>query len=86
MHTRPLCGSRDVASLAVFRSTSENQRRFESTKTAEKKALKAIEQIANGNIEDWVINAIKANMCRDFDLMMESNERKGETCVRGIRQ
>ncbi|MEG0038372.1 MAG: insulinase family protein [Bacteroides sp.] len=59
----------------------ENQRRFESTKTAEKKALKAIEQIANGNIEDWVINAIKANMCRDFDLMMESNERKGETLL-----
>lgn len=55
----------------------ENQRRFESTKSAEKKALKAIEQIAAGNVEDWVINAIKNNMCRDYDLSMESNENKG---------
>lgn len=55
----------------------ENQRRFESNKSAEKKALKAIEQIAKGNVEDWVVDAIKANMCRDFDLSMESNDSKG---------
>lgn len=54
----------------------ENQRRFESNKSAEKKALKAIEQIANGEFEDWQIEAIKANMCRDFDLTMESNTNK----------
>ena len=54
----------------------ENQRRFESNKNAEKKALKAIEQVANGAFEEWQINAIKANMCRDFDLMMESNTNK----------
>lgn len=55
----------------------ENQRRFESNKSAEKKALKAIEKIANGEFEDWQINAIKTNMCRDFDLQMESNRYKG---------
>lgn len=54
----------------------ENQRRFESNKNAEKKALKAIQQVANGSFEEWQINAIKANMCRDFDLMMESNTNK----------
>ena len=54
----------------------ENQRRFESNKSAEKKALKAIEKIANGQFEEWQINAIKNNMCRDFDLMMESNTSK----------
>lgn len=54
----------------------ENQRRFESNKSAEKKALKAIQQIANGEVEDWVIDAVKTNMCRDFDQMMESNENK----------
>lgn len=54
----------------------ENQRRFESNKSAEKKVLKAIEQIANGEFEDWQIEAIKANMCRDYDLTMESNTNK----------
>lgn len=56
----------------------ENQRRFESNKSAEKKALKAIEKIANGDFADWTIDAIKNNMCRDFDLMMEDNETKAE--------
>lgn len=56
----------------------ENQRRFESNKSTERKALKAIEEIANGEFEDWQVNAIKANLCRDFDLQMESNEFKGQ--------
>lgn len=59
----------------------ENQRRFESNKSTEKKALKAIEKIANGDFEDWQINAIKNNMCRDFDLQMESNKFKGEVLM-----
>lgn len=59
----------------------ENQRRFESNKSTEKKALKAIEKIANGDFEDWQINAIKNNMCRDFDLQMESNNFKGEVLL-----
>lgn len=54
----------------------ENQRRFESNKNAEKKALKAIQQIANGEFEDWAIEAIKNNMCRDYDLQMEFNENR----------
>ncbi len=56
----------------------ENQRRFESNKSTEKKALEAIARIANGEFETWQIEAIKANMCRDFDLQMESNTFKGE--------
>ncbi|MBQ8673124.1 MAG: insulinase family protein [Bacteroides sp.] len=54
----------------------ENQRRFESNKSTEKKALKAIQQIADGEFEEWKIEAIKAEMCRNFDLQMESNEAK----------
>ena len=54
----------------------ENQRRFESNKSAEKKALKAIEKVANGEFEEWQINSIKNNMCRDFDRRMESNTYK----------
>ena len=55
----------------------ENQRRFESNKSTEKKALKAISQIADGQFADWQIEAIKMNMCRDFDVQMESNTFKG---------
>ncbi|MDE6215705.1 M16 family metallopeptidase [Bacteroides sp.] len=54
----------------------ENQRRFESNKSAEKKALKAIQQIANGEFEDWAVEAIKNNICRDYDLQMEFNENR----------
>lgn len=54
----------------------ENQRRYESNKSAEKKALKAIEQVAKGEFADWIVDAIKNNMCRDYDLMMEDNENK----------
>lgn len=50
-----------VVSIPLY---DENQRRFESNKSAEKKAVEAIEQIANGAFEDWKINAIKAEMCR----------------------
>lgn len=63
--------------ISVTPLYDENQRRFESNKSAEKKALKAIQQIANGEVEDWIIDAIKSNMCREFDRVMESNENKG---------
>lgn len=54
----------------------ENQRRFESNKSVEKKLLGAIRQIANGEFEEWKIEAIKAEICRKFDLQMESNEER----------
>ncbi|MFR5757482.1 MAG: hypothetical protein ACLUE2_02720 [Bacteroides cellulosilyticus] len=52
----------------------ENQRRFESNKSAEKKALESYRRKSpTDNSEEWQINAIKNNMCRDFDLgCMES--------------
>ena len=62
--------------IAVTPLYDENQRRFESNKSAEKKALKAIQQIANGEVEDWIIDAIKTNMCREFDQVMEASENK----------
>lgn len=62
----------------------KTKRRFESNKSAEKKALKAIEKIANGQFEEWQINAIKNNMCRDFDLMMESNTSKALTLMQAF--
>lgn len=52
----------------------ENQRRFESLKTAERKLLQAIEKISKGEFDDWIVEAIKLNMCRQYDLNIESNE------------
>ena len=56
----------------------EAQRRFESNKSVEKKLKEAVQQIAAGNFEQWVVDAIKINLCRDFDLQMESNEFKAQ--------
>ena len=55
----------------------ENQRRYASNKSTEKRTLEAIQKIANGEFEEWKINAIKNEMCRRFDLMMEDNESIG---------
>lgn len=56
----------------------EAQRRFESNKSVEKKLLKAVQQIAAGEFDAWVVDAIKVNLCRDFDLQMESNDFKAQ--------
>ena len=56
----------------------ENQRRFDSNKSTEKKMREAIEKVANGAFEDWQVEAIKNNMCRDFDLTLESNATKAQ--------
>ena len=81
MQTRREQGRNIVRCTPLY---DENQRRFESNKSAEKKALKAIEKIANGQFEEWQINAIKNNMCRDFDLMMESNTSKALTLMQAF--
>lgn len=61
-----------VISIPLY---DENQRRWESNKNAEKKAMEAIKKIANGEFENWKIDAIKAEICRSFELGMESNEQ-----------
>lgn len=56
----------------------ENQQRFASNKSTEKKVLEAIKKVANSEFEEWKIEAIKNEMCRQFDLMMEDNESIGQ--------
>lgn len=56
----------------------ENQRRYESNKSVEKKLLKAIETVANGQFDEWIIEAIKINLCREYDLALESNEERAD--------
>jgi predicted Zn-dependent peptidase len=54
-----------------------NQRRYQSNKSLEKLLTQTVEKLVNGEVEDWVFESIKMEMCRDFDLAMESNETRG---------
>ncbi len=62
----------------------ENQMLFESNKSTEKKILKAIQVVTNGENEDWVIKSIKEGMCRDFDLQMENSSNKAQILFNGF--
>ena len=53
-----------------------NQRRFESLKTTEKTLLKEIKKLQDGQFDDWLVESIKAEMIREYDLDMESSEQK----------
>jgi predicted Zn-dependent peptidase len=53
-----------------------NQRRFESLKSTEKTLLKEIKKLQEGNFEEWLIQSIKNEMIRNFDLQMESHHNK----------
>lgn len=52
----------------------EGQQRFESNARTEKMMMQAIRQVAEGQFEDWKIEAIKSEMCREYDKLLESNE------------
>ncbi|MDR2027268.1 MAG: insulinase family protein [Prevotellaceae bacterium] len=53
-----------------------NQRRFESLKSTEKTLLKEIRKLQEGEFDEWLIQSIKNEMIRNFDLQMESNINK----------
>jgi predicted Zn-dependent peptidase len=67
--------------ILAIPSFDANQRRFESNKSAERKILNAVEKVAKGDIEDWLIESVKLNMCRDHDLSMESNAGKADAIM-----
>ncbi|MDR2085841.1 MAG: insulinase family protein [Dysgonamonadaceae bacterium] len=50
-----------------------NQRRFESLKATEKILRKEIQKLQEGQFEEWLVQSIKNEMIRAFDLQMESN-------------
>ena len=54
----------------------EAQRMYESNKNVEKLLDKAVRELAEGKFDEWVVDAVKKNLCRDFDLMMEDSDRK----------
>ena len=49
-----------------------NQQRFESLKSTEKTLLNEIKKLQEGRFEDWLVQSIKGNMIRDYNLKMES--------------
>ncbi|GHT62891.1 peptidase M16 [Bacteroidia bacterium] len=49
-----------------------NQRRFESLKSTEKALFNEIKKLQEGKFEDWLVQAIKSDMIRSYDLQMES--------------
>jgi predicted Zn-dependent peptidase len=53
-----------------------NQRRFESLNAAEKMLWKEIKKLQDGQFEDWLVQSIKSNMIRQFDLQMESQSTR----------
>jgi predicted Zn-dependent peptidase len=48
-----------------------NQRRFESLKSTEKIVWKEIKKLQNGQFDDWLVQSIKSDLIRNFDLQME---------------
>ncbi|MCC8186262.1 MAG: insulinase family protein [Bacteroides sp.] len=55
----------------------ENQKRFASNKSVERRLLNSVEKIRNGEFENRLIESIKMEMCREYDLGLETNERIG---------
>jgi len=53
-----------------------NQRRYESLRSTEKMLLKEIKKLQEGKFDDWLVQSIKNEMIRSFDLKMESGEEK----------
>jgi predicted Zn-dependent peptidase len=50
-----------------------NQRRFESLNSTEKMIWKEIKKLQEGQFEDWLVQSIKSDLIRGYDLEMESN-------------
>jgi predicted Zn-dependent peptidase len=55
-----------------------NQRRFESLKSTEKTLLKEIKKLQEGNFEEWLVQSIKNEMIRNFNIQMESYGNKAK--------
>ena len=49
-----------------------NQRRFESLKSTEKTLLNEIKKLQEGKFDDWLVQSIKNDMIRNYELMLES--------------
>lgn len=53
-----------------------NLRTYESDRATEKIIFQELDKLRNGNIEDWLIQSVKDEYARSFDLMLESSYAK----------
>ncbi|NDW18882.1 insulinase family protein [Dysgonomonas sp. 216] len=53
-----------------------NQRRYSSMKSLEKMLQEKIDKLKKGEFEDWLVESIKNNMIRQYDMGMESTDFK----------
>ena len=60
-----------VVSAVPYYDTS--QRRFESLKSTEKNLLKEIKKLQDGKFENWLVQSIKGDLIRQYDMTMESH-------------
>jgi predicted Zn-dependent peptidase len=65
---------RGVITVSAIPYYDVNQRRFESLGATEKILLKEIKKLQEGKFEDWLIQSIKNEIIRMYDLQMESPE------------
>lgn len=54
----------------------QSQRSWSSHASVEKMIQKEIDNLKNGNFEDWVLESIKGEMIRSYNISMESNQGK----------
>ena len=67
--------------IVAVPSFDANQRRFESNRSAEKKILDAVEKVAKGEFDNWLFESVKLNLCRLYDVSMESHNGKANAII-----
>lgn len=53
-----------------------NQRRYESDKATERTVMQEVNKLKKGAIEDWLIESVKNNELRSYELMLENPSSK----------
>lgn len=65
-----------VVMINAIPSFDANQNRWDSHKAVEKILLSSLQQLQNGEFDETILNSIKQNMIREYELSLESNETK----------
>lgn len=53
-----------------------NQRRYDSDRATERIVMQQVDKLKTGDIEDWLIESVKASELRSYELMLESPASK----------
>ena len=53
-----------------------NQRRYDSDRATERIVMQQVDKLKTGDIEDWLIESVKASELRNYELMLETPSSK----------